>query len=59
MQKTRDFTWKSQAMRFCDDLRQSGVKFMDLEPLHTFGPRNCFHLPWGWRVLWMDRTPTV
>jgi hypothetical protein len=29
----------------------------DVEPLHTFGPRGCFHLPWGWRVIWFSDAP--
>lgn len=53
MTKTRNFWLKSRAKAFAVGLEKQGFE-PQIYPRFTFGPRNAFHLPWGWQVVWLD-----
>jgi hypothetical protein len=52
MNKTRQFFFHSAALAFAASLPPSyGARVW---PLHTWGPRDCFTWPFGWRVDWIE-----
>jgi len=55
--KTKHFFWKSSAQKYADELRALGGYPPSVYPAKTWGPRDCFHVPFsGWYVVWLDVT---
>lgn len=54
MTKTKDFFWRASALNFVAELKQQGHRDALALPRYTFGPRDCFNLPWFWRVSWQE-----
>jgi len=53
MNKKERFFFKSSAVDRAVQLRSKGYK-PDIYPAHNFGPRGCFHWPFGWDVVWFE-----
>jgi hypothetical protein len=55
MTKTKNFFLKSSAWKFANELSAHGVWNPNVLPAKTWGPRDCFHVPFsGWQVVWME-----